>query len=192
MMFRWIIIFLLFNFYQSVFAQSVRVMVYGGGNINFVFNSIAEFQSGVTLTNWTVLGIGVTEPVAGGHTGWTLSVSAEDADGDGFLTGTVPANKIPFADLQVRATPLDACVPCNFLGSPFVNLTTFAGGTTVIVNSTSDPACPCPVPGKVTNLIPASTRIYVSYRCGVSPLGGMMGKPADFYSDNLWFDLSMF
>lgn len=187
---RFLIIILVFSFSGIASSQSVRVTVYGGGNVQFVFNSIADYKSGILLNNWTTLGIDVDQGASVTAVGWSLSVSAQDSDGDGALTGSVVANTIPFADIQVSATPLDPCVSCNFLGSPFVNLVA-QPASTVIVNSTNDPNCPCP-PGTLTPLVAPTTRLNISYRAGVMPLGSMLGRQADNYSDDLLFDLLMF
>lgn len=188
--------FIFINTTSVLYAQlgSVRVTLYGGGNVNFIFNTIAEYKSGITYTNWTVLGIGVTEPAAN-FNGWNLSVSAEDANSDGNLNGSIAANTIPLSDLQVQATSIKTCapVPCpiSLLGSPWVNLVGFSFGPTIIANSTSDANCPCP-PGILTTVLPSTSQINISYRCGVVPLGSMMGRPADIYSDNIFFDIAFF
>lgn len=190
MILRFVTIFIFFCFHQIVCSQSVRVTIYGGGNVQFVFNSIADYKSGILLNNWTTIGIDVDQGASVTAVGWSLSVSAQDADGDGALTGSVMANTIPFADIQVSATPLDPCVSCNFMGSPFVNLVP-QPASTVIVNSGNDPNCPCP-PGILTPLAAPTTRINISYRAGVMPLGSMLGRQSDIYSDDLFFDLLMF
>lgn len=197
MIFRWLIVVLFFSFHQSnLFAQCpplsngcVRITIYGGGDVEFIFNSINDYNNGITLNNWSLIGIGITEPAAN-YNGWTVSVSAQDADGDGALNGSIGANTILLSDIQVRATPVGACPSCNFLGSLWVNLVG-QPASTVIVNSSSDPACPCP-PGILTTLVPATNQINISYRCGVVPAKSMMSRPADFYSDNLYFDIVLF
>ncbi len=180
----------------GLFAQlgSVRVQAYGGGNVQFIFSSIAEYKSGISLNNWTVIGIGVTEPAAN-FNGWTLSVSVDDNDLnplDNSLTGSTVANTIPFSDIQVQATSMKSCVPVpcpvNLLASPWVNLVA-QPASTIIANGSNDANCPCP-PGILNTLTPPTDQINISYRCGVFPLGSMLGKPADIYSDNIYFDIN--
>jgi len=187
---RWIIIFLLLSIQQNSIAQagSVRVTVYGGGNVQFVFNTLGNYKNGITLNNWTNIGIDVQDLVPlPDFAGWQLSVSAEDADLDGSLTGSIPANTIPFSNIQVRATPNIGCVNCSFLGSLWVNLVA-QPASTVIIDSSPDP-----LPGGyLTPRAGLTDQFHVSYRCGVLPLGSMLGNPADTYSDNIFFDIAFF
>lgn len=197
MILRFLIV-ILFAFVDitGLFAQlgSVRVQVYGGGNVQFIFNSMNDYKSGIILNNWTVIGVGVTEPAAN-FNGWTLSVSVDDNDLnplDNSLTGSIVANMIPFSDIQVQATSMKSCVPVpcpvNLLASPWVNLVA-QPASTVIANGTNDANCPCP-PGILNTLTAPTDQINISYRCGVSPLGSMLSHAADIYSDNIYFDIA--
>jgi len=42
---------------SSTPGGSVRITVLAGGNIDFVFNSISDYKTGITKLNYTVLGI---------------------------------------------------------------------------------------------------------------------------------------
>jgi len=198
------LIFALLNISSISFAQSstpggsVRLTVLGGGNVQFIFNTIATYNSGITFNNWTRLGISVRDeigdinpPVGDDYTTWNLTFRAEDADADGFLTGSVPANTIPFANLQVRATVSAGCGTCNLFASPWLNLSTIP---TLLVDGSLGGGWP---PDQIRdfpspdNLTFGTDQINISYRCGVVPLGSMLGRPSDNYSDVIYFDLTM-
>jgi len=189
-MLRWFVIILFLNFYQCVFSQvgSVRVQVYSGGNLDFVFNSISDYKTGITYTNFTLIGIEVTEPLVGDtYETWELEVSADDADADGFLTGTDPANTLPFSSIEVQATLAAGCPSCNFFGSPFVPLAPDLGIglNTVLVDGN--------LLGGVDDIPPnlaiATDQINISFRCGVTT--SLLGETADYYSDDIFLDIIM-
>lgn len=198
MILRFIVIAILLNSGGALFAQCpvgsggcVRVTVYSGGNVDFIFHSMSDYSNGITYNDWTLIGIGVEDLLpAPDFTGWTLSVSAEDANANDALDGSIPANTIPLSNIQVRATLAAGCASCNFFGSPFVDLVG-EPASTIIVDSSTDPNCPCP-PGVLTTLTPITDQINISYQAGVLPLGSMLGRPADYYSDDIWIDIDIF
>src|SRR3989304_3804139 len=128
MILRLQILILFLNFHQCLFSQdgSVRVRVFGGGTLDFVFNSISDYKTGITYLNYTVIGIEATEGVPTDRTAWRIEVSADDVEAGGNLTGPNPANVIPLSVVEVQAHRVASCipVPCpiNLLGSPWGRL----------------------------------------------------------------------
>lgn len=178
------IIIFFFGFYQPVFSQggSVRIAVYGGGNLEFVFNSMGDYSSGITHTNWSLLGLEVNDDVTlPDFTTWRLTVEADDADADGFLTGLNTLNTLPFNTIEIRATIAAGCASCNTFGSPFVGLT--AVPVTLVDGG------PAVGPPLVPGLVPTTDQLNISYRCGVTI--SMLSGAADYYSDDIVFTLEM-
>ena len=200
MILRGLIIFFFINCWQSVFGQSstpggsVRLAVFGGGSVDFIFNSITDYSSGITLTNWSLVGISVRDeagdnnlPVGDDYTTWTFSISADDPGADG-LDGSIPANKLPLTAIQVRTTLSAGCGTCNFFGSPWVDLpvapTVFVDGSTGGADQIED------VPS-AENLTYGADQLNISYRCGVSTSLLSLSLPSDYYSDDIYLDLLM-
>ncbi len=179
---------------SSTPGGSVRLAVLGGGNVDFVFNSISDYTAGITLTNWTLIGISVRDeagdinpPAGDDYTTWSFSISADDPGADG-LDGMVPTNKLPLNAIQVRSTVSAGCGTCNFLGSPWVNLPAVP---TVFVDGSSGGADQIEDVPSAENLVFGIDQINISYRCGVSTSLLNLSAEADYYSDELWFDLVM-
>ena len=207
MILRWLIVISgLFLFTSNgLLAQSstpggsVRLTVLGGGNVDFVFNTMSDYKLGKTYTNWTILGISVTD-VAGDnnppggdgvddYTTWNLTVEADDADGDGAITGTNPANTIPFGSIELSASVYAGCGTCNVFGSPFVALTNLPN---IIADGSNGGGWP---PDQIRdvpsgdNLSYSGDQIAITYRCGVTT--SLLGNAADYYSDDMIFILTM-
>ena len=176
---------------------SVRLTLLGGGNVQFIFSSMKDYQTGLTFTNWSTLGISVRDeagdinpPVGDDYTTWQISFQAQDADGDGFMDGVNPANKIFFSCIEVKATKAAGCATCNVFGSPFVPLAIAPGS--ILVDGSSGGGWP---PDQIRdvpsadNLTYGSDQINLTYRCGNA--GSLFGKQADYYSDVIVFTLTM-
>ncbi|KAF0190423.1 MAG: hypothetical protein FD166_3809 [Bacteroidetes bacterium] len=76
------VIFLSVVFSCSALSQSsVRIAIYGGGNLDFVFNSISEYKTGITHTNFTLIGIEVIDgpdlPIDQTMRTWTDSLTVQ-------------------------------------------------------------------------------------------------------------------
>lgn len=191
MILRLLIFILFLNLYQCVFSQdgSVRVRVFTGGNLDFVFNSISEYKVGITYLNYTVIGIEATDPAGGtDRTAWRVEVSANDGDGDGFLTGTDPVNTLPFSTVEVQATSVASCVPVpcpiNLFGSPWVPL---AVVPTTIIDGNAAGGGDDIIDGGISELAFTTDQVNISYRAGVTT--SLLGEQADFYSDDINFDI---
>lgn len=189
MVLRWVIIFFfgVTLFPATGHAQSsVRIAIYGGGNLDFVFNSISDYNTGLTYANWTLIGIEVIDdPLdATDYLTWELRFEASDADGDGALTGTSAVNTIPFATVEARATLSAGCATCRFFGSPFVALSPVS--TLLVDGNALGGADDIP-----PNLATTTDQINISYRCGVTTNLLTLSAAADYYSDDIFLDLIM-
>lgn len=176
---------------------SVRLTILGGGNVEFIFNSMSEYKLGVTYNNWTTIGISVRDeagdinlPAGDDYTQWQLSFQAQDADGDGFMNGVNALNKILFSSFELKATIAAGCGTCNVFASPFVALAVAPGA--VLVDGSNGGSWP---PDQISdvpsadNLTYVADQINISYRCGVTT--SLLGQPADYYSDDIVFTLLM-
>lgn len=164
---------------------SVRIALYGGGNINFVFNTMKSYNTGITYSNWTTLGIEIKDdPTPPDYTKWELLVSASDPDGDGELTGTIPANTLPFDVIRIRAHIFQGCPSCHIINPSAVPLSKVP---TVLVDG-SALGGPSQIP---PNLDVANDQIQLSYECGVDTKILSLSPVADYYSDDIFIDLIM-
>jgi hypothetical protein len=179
---------------SSTPGGSVRLAVLGGGSVDFVFNSMNDYTAGITLTNWTLIGISVRDeagdinpPAGDDYTTWTFSISADDPGADG-LDGLNPANKLPLSNIQVRTTVAAGCATCNFFGSPWVDLSAVPA---VFVDGSGGGADQIEDVPSAENLTFGADQMNISYRCGVSTSLLTLSLPVDYYSDDIWFDLIM-
>jgi hypothetical protein len=179
----------LFSFYvSSAQGATARIAVYGGGDVEFVFNSIIEYKNGIAAgyVNYTLVGLQVTDAATlPDFTTWKLVAFANNAAGPAntFFFGTNILNKLPFSDVELRATVAANCGTCvvnplgfiDLVGAPAeASLVTgsIVGGSAVVAN----------VP---PNLVSTLDQINISYRCGVGAAKNVMGIPADYYSDDI-------
>lgn len=196
----------IFGFAQSSTpGGSVRLTVHSGSNVDFVFNSIAKYSGGITLANWTVLGISVTDnlgdnnapPLVDDYTTWRLYAEALDSDGDGAITGSgVPIpNTIPFSSVEISASISAGCGTCVVPIAGFFALP--APGTGVLwplVDGSGGGGFPpdqirdVPSPD---NLDYTADRVAISYQCGVTTNFINTTTVADYYSDDIVFTLEM-
>ncbi len=171
---------------QPVFSQvgSVRIQVYGGGNLDFVFNSISDYKAGITYTNFTLIGIEVTEPLIGDtYETWELRFEAADINVDGNLNGTDPANTIPLSAIEVQASSIAlGCPTCNLFGSPWIPL---SGASTLLADGNALGGADDIPP----NLATPTDQINISFQCGVTT--SLLGATPDYYADDIYIDLIM-
>ena len=144
-----------------------------------------DYKTGVTYTNRTLIGLQVIDDAAlPDYTTWELRCQVEDADADGFLTGTSSLNQIPFSTIEMRATLSSGCLSCRFFGSPYVAL---APVSTLLVDGHAAGG----VDDIPPNLSVTTDQISISYRCGVTTSLLNSSPAADYYSDNIFIDLIM-
>lgn len=174
----------------NCFSQggSVRIAVYGGSNINFVFNTMNAYKNGIIYSNYTTIGLDVIDdPALPDYTKWELSLSVQDADGDGKLTGSSSSNTIPFDVIEVRASILSGCPTCKIINP--INAVPLKKVPTVLIDG-SALGGPDNIP---PDLHTASDQIQLTYECGVNvKLWSLSPSPAaDYYSDDIFIDLIM-
>lgn len=165
-------LFLLVNFSYS--QGTVRLSVLDGGNVNFYFNSLTKYNSGITYTDYTVLGITCDDddnPTNGYN--WTLEVKALTAqfDGDG-------GNTLPLSTLEIT--------PSKVAGLPFAALS----GTIVLTNVDQTLASEVILNGAPAADEPSATtdQVGITYECGTTvPL---LLEPADYYVVDLEYTLT--
>jgi hypothetical protein len=101
--------------------NSARISLLTGGNLNFNFLNLNEYKNGITLENYTVLGITIcdcasemgADPVAGSTiTGWDLYIDTDEP----FLTGSIPGNFIPLCFLEAEASTRNGLIGVNYTG----------------------------------------------------------------------------
>ncbi len=187
----WIFLALFLIGINPIFSQggSVRIAVYGGGNVNFVFNSIGAYSSGITYNNFTLLGIDVQDPVAlPDYTTWELRFLAADVNVDNNFNGINPANTLPLSVVEVKATISAGCASCNCFLSPFISLSN-ASQVLVDGNALGGADDITPATGLSTSL----DQINLSYQCGVGAANNLfkLSPSADYYADDMYLDLIM-
>lgn len=190
MFFRWLCRLFFFCVAQKGIAQgAVRVEILSGGNLSFIFNSIGKYKNGITTPpNFTVIGITVDE--VGGmpnYLRWELLAEIEDADGDGFITGTNPANQLPFSTVEISTATVMGCISCLhfYPGPPNLSLTNF--GQVVADGNAMGGMDDIP-----PNLTYTTDKIGITYYVGTSLGNNLLGSPSDFYSDVIILTLTMY
>ena len=166
---------------------SAYIYVMGGGNVSFVFNSLKDYANGVTLANWTTIGISLTDNAAN-FTTWNLQAEAQDAS----LIGSNPANTLDLRTIELYATPNAGCSSCHsyYAGPLYLPLPApTLGHLTPLVDGSNAPGFPADeIP---PNLNYSTAHIAISYRCGVNPLFSVFDKVGDYYTTNIYFTLEM-
>lgn len=194
------------NNFCSTLGATVQLTVIGGGNVNFIFNTIEKYKNGIPFSPSaprTVIGIAISDPFPlplPNYSSWAITFEAEDADGDGAITGVDPANTIPFAAIELQAAATGpGCVGCVFAagpiplpgplddgaaGCPPVGLT--QTGTILVFR---DPLL-LPPPPPLETRTNADSQIEITYQCGVAI--SLLGYAADYYSEIIYFTLSAY
>ncbi|MBI4946157.1 MAG: hypothetical protein HY840_07125 [Bacteroidetes bacterium] len=183
---RWFITALFLLFQLCLFSQvgSVRVVVLGGGSIDFIFNSIAKYKTGITYTNYSTVGITVNDNANPAYTWWELRVNADDANGDGVMNGTDPANSIPFSTIEMSTSIGAGCASCLefFPGPPNLVLT---NAEQVLVDGNQFLGADDIPPA----LAYTTDWISITYYCGTTV--SLLGRAADYYSDDIVLTIYM-
>ncbi len=187
-----IVISVLFSLPAVSQDGSVRVKVFSGSNLDFIFNSINDYKSGVIYTDYTILGIEATEGVPTNRTNWEITIQAEDAVPgvpDNAFNGTNITNTIPFSVLEVQASSIISCsvpmlaCPVNTFGAP---------GPWLPLSNVPQLLIDSRALGAGDNIPPdlffTTTQVYISFRCGFG--GTLLGATADYYTDELWIDIN--
>ncbi len=166
-------------------AGSVRVQVLNGGNLDFIFNSISKYKTGITYTNYTRIGITVNDNGNAAYVRWELTAWFEDADGDNNITGTNTLHKLPFSTVEASTSIVGGCGQCKefFPGPPNMVLT---NAPQVLIDGNALGGADDVPP----NYVYTTDQIDISYYCGTSV--SLMGEPADYYSDDINLEINMY
>jgi len=157
----------------------VRLTFISGGNVPFVFNSIAKWENGVSYLDWTRFSISVTDSASGvtDLVNWSMTFKVRDDDGDALLTGD-GGNTLNFNTIVLEPSIAGAC-GAVIVGGPTYFLTTVE---TEFVTGT------IPLSGTCVNTV-----VGITYRCGTIPgtntLIADQNAVADHYSDLIEFTL---
>ncbi|UTW63365.1 hypothetical protein KFE98_04180 [bacterium SCSIO 12741] len=143
-------------------------------------------KNGITLTDYTVIGITMVDSNQVGHdlTGFELQFRA--FNGATQITGENPLNFLPLSEIEVEAsdngigTAPGVIIFNDGLGGPQELDQVFKN----CVEYTEAAALGAPV---FNSLDAASHQINISYRCGDG--GSLLGMPADYYSVEIEFQL---
>lgn len=171
--------------------SSVRISVFGGGNVDFIFNSIGDYKAGLIYPNFTLIGIEVIDavdlPLEVDYTRWELRFEANDANGDGNFNGSKPLNILPLSVIELSATQFAGCAGCDFSFSagflPLSNVSQLLVDGDLLGAADDIPP----------NLSTALDQINITYRCGVGVANNILrlSPAADYYADDIFIDLIM-
>lgn len=146
--------------------NSARISILSGGSVDFNFLNIEDYKSGITLNNYTVLGITIcncnssagADPVAGSNiTGWDLYMDTDDTE----FTGSDPVNTLPLCFMEAEAT-----IRSGMAGAG-VNVT---GRQTLAVEGAADRiAFDDVAPATITDRFWSTDQVNISYYFAVPP-----------------------
>lgn len=164
-----IVVLVSINFFFSYcsIAQSAKITVQGGGSVYFIINSLNKYNDGLTLDSWTKLKLTLDDP---GLSGWQLTVRA----GSATIQSEGEAPDLDLSTIELRAEVVSTNDPTISNISPIV-LSDNPSGDIILSGS------------KVDDL---EVVINIDYDCGTKPENKLLGKEADFYFIDLYFQLS--
>ncbi len=136
-----------------------------GSHIEFNFNTLDKYNTGVTITNGTTVGVTMSGILPAVLTGWHLDV--QSWMGQATIDG-VGGNSLPLNAIQIEATDANG----NLAGATFNGLQDLAVAPGNTIMSTNVPA------HFPTN--PNTHQINLSYECGIAN-GSLLGQAADYY-----------
>jgi len=169
-----IFLFLLIIFPSFLFSQtrrfrddatSVKITVNSGGNVQFVFTSMNQYFHGLFYNNWTTLKIEFhdsiigTPNIADPSSRYILQCKAND-DNDNKFHGD-SGDTLTYNAVKIWATGAGISADTIKLSKNY---------QTIISNGPQ-----------------GISYINVTYKCGVLPGIIMLGRPPDYYSDNIVF-----
>ena len=136
-----------------------------GSHVTFNFNSISDFNNGITKNNHTMLGLQFADSAGGFETGWNVSVKASDAN----FEASGGANTMNLDVLEIKATDAGS-VPAlggNFTGWQILTI----GEVNLYEHPTRE------------DRFSTSTQVNISYQCGVT--NKIIGSNSDYYETEL-------
>ena len=158
---------LLFHLQQLSAQDNVaRLTTIIGSHIEFNFNSLDKYNTGITVTNGTTIGITMSEIAPAVLTGWHLDF--QTWMGQPTIDGAV-GNTLPLNTIQIEATDANG----NLAAAVFNGLQDLAVSPGNTLMSTTDLA---------HRPADANThQINLSYECGIAN-GSLLGQSSDYYT----------
>lgn len=162
-------------FAQKAKAQDnyARLTVLIGSHIEFNFNSLDKYASGIQIPDGTTLGVAIGEIAPAVMTGWHLDVQTFLGATD--LVGSTGAT-LPSETIQIEATDANGNLGTAIFAGQ-IDLTA-AGGTLMSTNDLTD------IPAD-----PNTHQINITYDCGTTPATNLLGATADYYTIEVEFIL---
>ena len=146
-----------------------RLTVIIGSHIEFNFTSLDHYNTGLTITDGTTIGITMSEIAPAVLTGWHIDV--QTFMGQATIDGS-GGNTLPLNTIQIEATDANG----NLATAAFTGLQDLSVAPGATLMSTIDPAH---LPAD-----PNTHQINLSYECGIAA-GSLLGEVADYYTVNV-------
>ncbi len=150
-----------------------RLTVLIGSHIEFNFNTLDKYNTGIQIPDGTTLGVAIGEIAPAVMSGWHLDVQTFLGATD--LVGSTGAT-LPSETIQVEATDANGNLGTAIFGGP--RDLTAAGATLMSTNDLSD------IPAD-----PNTHQINITYDCGTTPATNLLGAVADYYTIEVEFIL---
>lgn len=164
--FFFVIVFNL-NFIGKAQDNEARLTVLIGSHIEFNFNTLNKYNTGIRIDNGTTFGIHMVDLTGGTLTGWHIDFQSFLAQPT--IDGSNAGNTLPLNTIQVEATDANG----NLATATFTGLQDLAVAPGNTLMTTADPAH-----------IPANSnthQVNLSYECGIAN-GSLLGSVADYYT----------
>jgi len=145
-------------------THEVFIRATGGRNVQLNVNSFARYNNGYTLENWTRLVIEIPPALLGPEQPWSLYAFA----GSDQLRGDMFDHLLNIDYLTLTASSIS------------VNLTPTTGGRLVSIERGLKLA---------DGIGPGRFEILISYSIGTEADRRLLGKPADHYFTDIWFQV---
>lgn len=168
-----LIIFLFFEISVNGQNTTSRLTIESGGSLNFYFNSLQKYKTGIEYTDWTKLRIYYIDTIAGGGDGayplWKLDVKAMSPQINGDDGNTLNLNTIELEASQLIGVAFGNLTGIQALNNSDISLITGADMTRS-----------------------GTATVYITYYCGQNKTGSnnnLLGKMPDYYYVDIVFTL---
>jgi len=151
----------------TIYAQpganpyTARIVISRGGFVEFMFNSVEKYQTGITYNDYTYIDICFLDPDNPGVTGTKWQLEVETATASGNLIG---ASAIPLSVIELELNG------------------TYPGGA-VVLTSAAQVIVSNGIQGNESD-----NKIRITYRCGVT--NSLLGYKSGYNTVDLIFTLS--
>ncbi|MCK4664547.1 MAG: hypothetical protein KAT68_16885 [Bacteroidales bacterium] len=148
-------------------------ITHGHGNVNFIFNTLNKYNTGLTLTNWTKFHVYYNDTIAGplvNGNGWQLDFKSMTVNIEGATGLTLPTQTV-----EIEASGSNGTITYN----TWTALT--AADQTIVL-----------APVQTGGGTPYSEDVFISYNCGKNDSGSgvsVWSKQPDYYVVDILFTL---